>query len=302
MKRREFIGSSASSLLVPGLFSSRKNQSLRIAHVTDMHIIENTPAESAIEKLFKKIQNEHKPDLIFNGGDVIMDALDQDKDSVKKQWQLRRRLFDQVDGIPQVHCLGNHDIYGWYRKNLSGKDDGYGRQWACEELGLAQPYFTFQKGGWQFIILDTVQKDEYHGYTGHVDDLQFEWLEQELESSGRQQIPVLIMTHIPIFSAAYRLFSPSKQGDAPSLWAHHCLMHTDVWRLKQLFAKYQHIKVCISGHLHLQEEINYLGIKFLCNGAVSGNWWKGNFQEFAPSYTIMELMPDGNFKYQWQLY
>jgi len=39
--------------------------------------------------------------------------------------------------------------------------------------------------------------------------------------------------------------------------------------------------------------VDYLGIKYYCNGAVSGNWWKGAFQDFAPAYAVIELYDDG---------
>jgi hypothetical protein len=71
-------------------------------------------------------------------------------------------------------------------------------------------------------------------------------------------------------------------------------MHTDFLTLKKIFLPYPNIKLCISGHIHLQDEVEYLGIKYWCNGAVSGNWWKGAFQEFEPAYAVIELFPDGS--------
>ena len=73
-------------------------------------------------------------------------------------------------------------------------------------------------------------------------------------------------------------------------------MHSDFLDLKKLFAKYPNIKVCLSGHIHLQDEVDYLGIKYYCNGAISGNWWKGAFQEFNPAYAVIELFDDGTSK------
>ena len=70
-------------------------------------------------------------------------------------------------------------------------------------------------------------------------------------------------------------------------------MHTDFISLKKLFMGYPNIKVCLSGHIHLQDELDYLAIKYYCNGAVCGNWWKGSFQEFAPAYVVIELYDDG---------
>jgi hypothetical protein len=43
----------------------------------------------------------------------------------------------------------------------------------------------------------------------------------------------------------------------------------------------------------LQDEVNYLGIKYYCNGAVSGNWWGGAFQDFSPAYALFDFYNDG---------
>ena len=71
------------------------------------------------------------------------------------------------------------------------------------------------------------------------------------------------------------------------------LLHVDVRRIKALFKQYSNIRVCLSGHIHLQDEVEYVGIKYYCNGAVSGNWWGGAFQEFAPAYGMFNFYNDG---------
>jgi hypothetical protein len=71
------------------------------------------------------------------------------------------------------------------------------------------------------------------------------------------------------------------------------LLHTDARKIKDLFKKYPTIKTCLSGHIHLQDEVNYLGIKYYCNGAISGDWWSGAFQDFAPAYALFDFYNDG---------
>ena len=51
-----------------------------------------------------------------------------------------------------------------------------------------------------------------------------------------------------------------------------------------------------SGQIHLQDEVDYPGIKYYCNGAICGNWWSGSFQEFSPAYAAIELYDDGSSK------
>ena len=82
-------------------------------------------------------------------------------------------------------------------------------------------------------------------------------------------------------------------------------MHIDARKIKDLFSDYPNIKLAISGHVHLADKANYLGIDYLCNGAACGAWWQGNYQEFPPLYAIIDLYEDGSFNselvhYNWK--
>ena len=102
------------------------------------------------------------------------------------------------------------------------------------------------------------------------------------------------MSHIPILSICSGLFFNKTEANGDLLLKRN-LMHTDFLQLKEIFKAYSNIKVCISGHIHLQDEVTYLGVRYYCNGAVSGNWWKGSFQEFAPAFAVMDFFDDGTF-------
>lgn len=77
-------------------------------------------------------------------------------------------------------------------------------------------------------------------------------------------------------------------------------MHLDHQRIKDLFFKHKNVKLCLSGHVHYLDAVQYLGVKYLCNGAVSGNWWRENFvlDEFPPVYSIIDLYADGTSELQ----
>jgi hypothetical protein len=44
----------------------------------------------------------------------------------------------------------------------------------------------------------------------------------------------------------------------------------------------------------MQDEVEYLGIQYFCNGSICGNWWNGNFKDFAPAYAVFEFSKDGS--------
>ncbi|HEY6063210.1 MAG TPA: metallophosphoesterase, partial [Chitinophagaceae bacterium] len=123
---------------------------------------------------------------------------------------------------------------------------------------------------------------------------QFDWLQQELQQATADKF-TCIVSHIPVLSVCSGLFFDKTETNGDLIIKRN-LMHTDFLALKKLFLRFPNIKVCISGHIHLQDEVEYLGIKYYCNGAVSVNWWNGSFQEFAPAYAVMELFQDGTVK------
>lgn len=155
-------------------------------------------------------------------------------------------------------------------------------------------YYSFSKNNWHFIVLDSTQLNPAGGYIGKLDEGQLEWLQQELAAVPADKF-ICIVSHIPVLSICSGLFFDKTETNGDLLIKRN-LMHTDFLVLKKIFAKYPNIRVCISGHIHLQDEVEYLGIKYYCNGAVSGNWWKGSFQEFSPAYAVMELFDDGTSK------
>ena len=79
-------------------------------------------------------------------------------------------------------------------------------------------------------------------------------------------------------------------------------MHIDARRLKNLFHAHPNVKLCLSGHMHLADSVDYLGVRYACNGAVCGSWWDGNYHEFGPGYAMVDLYEDGSTQVDFQNY
>ncbi|MBK6378401.1 MAG: metallophosphoesterase [Chitinophagaceae bacterium] len=191
--------------------------------------------------------------------------------------------------LPVKYCIGNHDIWGWQLKEDVKSDALYGKAWWLQQTGYSKTYYSFTHNNWHFIVLDSVQENN-GGYIALLDDNQFAWLEAELKNNSDKFI--CIVSHIPIISFCSAMFFKDMlpNGD----WKlSRALLHTDARKIKALFKQYTNIKTCLSGHIHLQDEVNYLGIKYYCNGAVSGNWWGGAFQDFAPAYALFDFYSNG---------
>jgi Icc protein len=298
MNRSEFLKNTATvvggSMIPAFAFTGEhgKPGKLRFAVLTDIHVKQGIGAEAGMARALHHAQSlKPKVDFIINGGDSIMDSLETDKQTTKMQWDLFQSLLKQENSLPVYHCIGNHDVWGWFVKNDSlGADKLYGKQWAVEVQQLPDRYYSFTKGKWHFMVLDSTQLNPEGGYIAYIDPQQLDWVKQELEKNKDKFI--CMVSHIPLLSICAGLFfnKTETNGDLKIL---RNLMHTDFIELKKLFLQYPNIKACLSGHIHLQDEVNYLGIKYYCNGAVSGNWWKGAFHDFAPAYAVFELYDDG---------
>ena len=79
-------------------------------------------------------------------------------------------------------------------------------------------------------------------------------------------------------------------------------MHIDARRMKDLFYKYPCVKLALSGHLHLTDRVDYLGVTYACSGAVSGGWWRGPNYECEPGYALVNLYSDGTCDHEYVTY
>lgn len=273
-------------------------RALRIAHITDVHMQSLVGAAKGFERCLHHAQNlPEKPDLIINGGDAIMEAHGRQADSVKRQWELYRQVLTSENSLPVLNCVGNHDI--WCRQETKEAFMG-GRQWAMDELQMTSRYYSLDRAGWHIVVLDSVQpKADGSWYTAHLDDEQYHWLEADLKAVPAQT-PVLVVSHVPILAACV-FFDGQRFTDenwnVPARW-----MHSDTVRLTNLFHRHPNVKSALSGHIHLVDRVDYDGVSYFCNGAVSGAWWFGKYHHTAAGYALVDLYSDGSVVNQYVNY
>ncbi|MFM9994865.1 MAG: metallophosphoesterase family protein [Phycisphaerales bacterium] len=276
---------------------------MRLAHLTDFHIQPERRAAEGAAACLRHVQSEHKPDLIFTGGDLIMDGFAADEARTKLQWELLVKTLKDECSTPIAHCLGNHDIWGWHKgeSKTSGNEPLWGKKWATDQLALDRPYHALDRAGWRLFALDSVRPDplDANGYIGALDDEQFDWLTRELAATPKTT-PVLLVSHIPILTATVVLGGPNKETGLRQVTSG--LLHADSPKLRELFAKHPNVKLCLSGHMHRIDRVDFRGVTYLCNGAVSGNWWKGRHHECDEGYAVIDLFDDGSFEHRYVTY
>jgi Icc protein len=284
--------------------SAPRKRALRLAHLTDVHVQPERRASDGMIACLHHVQSlKDKPDLILTGGDSVFDSFEADDARTKLQWDLWRAALKHENGIAVKSCIGNHDIWGGnkVKSKTTGEEPNYGKKRAIDMLHLSDRYYAFDQAGWHFIVLDSTQPNDAGGYTAFLDEAQFDWLQRDLRDTPATT-PVLVLSHIPIVSVTPILWAREEEGDLRIKSSH---MHTDCMRIKTLFAQHPNVKVCLSGHMHLIDRCDYNGVTYLCDGAVSGNWWKGRHKDCDEGYGIIDLYTDGTFaheyaKYGWQ--
>src|SRR5688500_8300333 len=179
MKRKTFLRSTG-ALIGAGLLPSialadkPKKKAVRLAHLTDIHVKPGIVPETGMAKALHHVQKLDKEvDFIVNGGDAIMDALGADKEKTRIQFDLFKTLLKKENSLPVYHTIGNHDVWGWFiKENRPENDPMYGKTWVVEAFDMKQRYYSFDKGGWHFIVLDSTQLNPAGGYIGKLDDAQ----------------------------------------------------------------------------------------------------------------------------------
>ena len=268
-------------------------QPFRFVHLTDIHVAPERQAEQGLVQCLQSVLAlDPRPDFILTGGDLVMDVFEQDEDRARKLFQLLRKVFDDNAGIPVHHCIGNHDVFGWGSSKVQEGQAGYGKQMVSEYLELPNRYYRFDHKGWRFFVLDDIQPAPEKAYQAYLDEEQLAWLEAELKAKPKE-MPAAAVCHIPLLSVTVIGDAENNIYQIPT-----SSMCRDMPRLVQLFAE-NNVRLSLSGHLHQLDRITFRGVEFICDGAVSGGWWKGPHKGFEEGYGVIDLGADGSVQHQY---
>jgi len=150
--------------------------------------------------------NENQVDFVQNLGDII-DIGWMSYDSILP-------IYQNLDpGIENYHLLGNHD-FAIPPSRMPG---------LLEKLSMPDFYYSYEKNGWHFIVLDatdyayfsnplhkhdinqlnkyfdsTIGKPNHHTYNGAIGEKQQTWLKKELRKANSSQKNVIIFAHNPL--------------------------------------------------------------------------------------------------------
>jgi 3',5'-cyclic AMP phosphodiesterase CpdA len=268
-------------LVFVGITCKQASTDFSFAFLADIHL---QPELNALEGYNKAIRavNELKPDFVITGGDQIMDALGVTYERAEMLYDLYIETTKELN-MPVYNTLGNHDIFGLsVESGVDPDHPEYYKKMFQNKVG--KTYHSFDHGGWHFMIIDSVDKTVDRTYLGRVDEEQMAWIVDDLKNIGKET-PIVLATHLPFISIIKQIRSGSTEANSEG-W-----VIVNSKEVLELFEGYN-LKLVLQGHLHSLEEINVGGIKFLTGGAVSSNWWEGQYYGLEEGFVLIKIKKD----------
>ena len=275
-----------------GLFCGGKDGSFRFVFMTDIHMMPELRGAEGFAAAVAEV-NRLGPDFVITGGDLIYDALAVSYARADSLYDMYIEACKEFE-MPVHNTIGNHEIFGL--SPGSGVDPAhpdFGRKMFANRLGGGSTNNSFDFDGWHFILLDTIDFTEARRYFGHVGPETLEWHARDLEKV-EPEAPIVLCLHIPLVSPSLQLDYSSTEGVAADL------MVTNTPEVMTLFEG-RDLRLVLQGHLHIVEQAQVKGTKFVTGGAVSGAWWRGSFRGFPEGFVVIDVK-NGAVDYHYETY
>jgi 3',5'-cyclic-AMP phosphodiesterase len=279
------------------------SESLRLVFATDIHLMQNDALRSeeglaAAVEAIKALQP--RPDLIVCGGDLTDPSPNLDYPSASKLLNRFLGLWTRLHSIETHYVFGNHDLVGTKNPLVSRYDSRFGKGLFESRLALPRLYYSFEKRGWRFVILDDVCLNSDGNYYAEYKADQLDFVRSEL--SAHKEKPTIIVNHIPTFSLFGKLVGFARSVESnfkrrPSLVSRNGQSLVNAIRNSGA-----NVKLVLAGHLHHQERMEIDGVSYLNGGAICGNWWKGPMFGCPEGFNVIDLRPDGSFAIAYKTY
>ena len=240
--------------------SAQKYSTVKIGICTDVHLPTMHDSEYRITT-FIDVMKKEKPDFIIELGDFgILDPK-------------YAKYFEIWNSFPgdKYHVIGNHEM-----------DGGTSREKAVEYRNMESSYYSFEKNGFQFIVLDGNDKKdaEAKGYPQFIGNEQVNWLKAELAETNH---PVVIFSHqgLAHYSSADQNYGVENYNEIQEILETHNAMNPQ-----------NKVIACFNGHTHYDYAENFDGIWYITITSMSYHWLGDNYQHIRYSGEV-----DKNFKW-----
>lgn len=242
---------------------------VRIGLVTDLHYADKEAKGTRhYRETLAKLEEageffaSHQPDFVVELGDLIDAA-----DSVQTELAYLRRIQAAFSSVAKVrhHVLGNHCVDTLTKTEFLG------------EVGQEQSYYSFNRGGVHFIVLDTCFRSDGVGYErknfdwkdANLPPEELEWLKADL---GAAKGRTVILAH--------------QRLDTDDV---HAVRNAD--EVRAILEESGKVAAVLQGHSHRNALTDLGGIHYVTLRAmVEGSGMEEN------GYSLLEIHADGSLK------
>ncbi|MEO0947169.1 MAG: 3',5'-cyclic-AMP phosphodiesterase [Cyanobacteria bacterium J06641_5] len=238
---------------------------LLVAQITDTHLLAasegallGVPTTESCATILERVQSlDCQPDLLLMTGDLSQD------ETPASYERLAAKIG--VLGIPAYWLPGNHDCWQLMEKIL------------CEPpISTAK---VFQKGGWQFILLDSSVPGQVHGC---LSDLSLQWLDDQLQL--QPDLPTLVSLHHPPFKIDSAWIDQSRLKNPEDLFA--------------VLDRYAQVRLVVFGHIHQDFARERRGVRYLASPSTCVQFKPKSrrfcLDDLAPGFRLLSLHADGS--------
>jgi 3',5'-cyclic-AMP phosphodiesterase len=240
---------------------------LLVAQLTDTHLFADGNQEMlgcrtnpSFESVIATIAQLHpQPDILLLTGDLS-------QDETKESYLYLRSHIDPLQ-IPTYWIPGNHD------QGLSDMEQ-------VLNSSIISTDKEFQKGNWNFILLNTMMSGKVQGWLSIAELTR---LEQQLQDHSQPAIVVLHHPPLPVGAA--------------------CMDKIRLENSDELFAildRFPQVKIVLFGHIHhateqLRGEVRYIGTPSTCV-QLKPNSEVFTIDDQPPGFRLLRLYADGQYE------
>lgn len=279
MERKTFLQTSLALIggaALPGRLSAKKeNVFIRFGIVTDVHYADKEPNigryyKQSVDKLREcvDVMNKEQVHFLIELGDFKDNSDPPEEEKTLQYLSTIENELQRFNG-PCYHVLGNHDEDSISKKQFLARVKNGG-------FTEAKNYYSFEKSGFQFLVLDAnftskgiaYDKGNFDWKDCHIPPEQLEWLKHKLQDNA---LPTVIFIH--------------QRLDSFYSLRHYCPDNADT--VRHILEKAGNVLAVFQGHDHRGgintiNNIPYYTLK----AVIEGNGPENN------SYAIVEIKKD----------
>jgi 3',5'-cyclic-AMP phosphodiesterase len=304
---RQLLGASAFTLAGLGpLFAQNIAPSqaapFRFAFLSDLHLLQGGALRSvqgivaclaAVEKL------NPRPEFILCGGDLVHSTRELTLPGAETALDYFLQLWKDHTDLPTHWVFGNHDLAGTSNPFASSSDPEYAKGLFQNRLQLPKLFYSFDRKGWHFVVLDDIALQPDHTYLGKFFDDELAFLKADLDA--HRAVPTIVCTHIPIISNVPLMVDLAHGITDSHKPVPKTLVCTNGESLLDDLPGHN-IRAVLAGHLHFYEQLDHNGVQIINSGAVCGSYWKGPNHGCPEGFGVVDLSANGSVAFDYRTY